>query len=51
MLIGIAIAEDRIRSVGDLAAAMVHTAVSKQAADPDAEALALWQGVVDELGG
>jgi CubicO group peptidase (beta-lactamase class C family) len=30
---------------------MVHTAVSKEARDLNAEALALWRGVVDEFGG
>jgi len=30
---------------------MVHTAVSKEAVDRNAEALALWRGVVGQLGG
>ena len=30
---------------------MVHTAVSKEAVDRNAEALALWRGVVSQLGG
>jgi CubicO group peptidase (beta-lactamase class C family) len=30
---------------------MVHTAVSKEAEDLNAEALALWRGIVDRLGG
>jgi hypothetical protein len=30
---------------------LVHTAVRRQAADPNKEALALWRGIVDAVGG